>query len=58
MIYHNYHNIKSSYYETNKEESTLLNYQRVKIEQFLQQFLLQKGLLLQNLFFPNQRKIS
>jgi len=56
MIYHNYHNIKSSYYETNKEESTLLNYQRVKIEQFLQQFLLQKGLLLQNLFFQINEK--
>lgn len=56
MIYHNYHNIKSSYYETNKEESTLLNYQRVKIEQYLQHFLLQKGLLLQNLFFQINEK--
>lgn len=59
MIFNNCHNIKSSYYETNKEESTLLNYQRVKIEQYLQHFLLQKGLLLQNLFFQvNERSIN
>lgn len=59
MIYHNCHNIKSSYYETNKEESTLLNYQRVEIEQYLQHFLLKKGLLLQNLFFQiNEKSLS
>ena len=56
MTSNNHHNIKSSYYETNKEESTLLNYQRVKIEQYLQHFLLQKGLLLQNLFFQTNEK--
>lgn len=56
MISNNYHNIKSSYYEVNKEESTLLNYQRVNIEQYLQHFLLQKGLLLQNLLFQTNEK--
>lgn len=51
MIYNNHHNIKSSYYEANKEESTLLNYQRIKIQQYLQHFLLQNGLLLKTLTF-------
>lgn len=51
MIYSNHHHIKSSYFEANKEESTLLNYQRIKIQQYLQHFLLQHGLLLKTLFF-------
>jgi hypothetical protein len=51
MIYNNHHHIKSSYYEANKEESTLLSYQRIQIQQYLQHFLLQHGLLLKNLLF-------
>ena len=51
MIYSNHHSIKSSYYEANKEESTLLNYQRIQIQHYLRHFLLQHGLLLKTLLF-------
>jgi Ribosomal protein S3, C-terminal domain len=51
MISYSRHLIKSSYYEANKEEFTLLNYQRVQIEQYLHHFFLQHGLLLQKLLF-------
>jgi len=47
MIYKSGCSIKTAYYEANKEESTLLNYQHVNLEQYLQHVLLQRGLLVQ-----------
>lgn len=51
MISDSYHKIKSSYYEANFEEFTLLNHQRVQIEEYLHHFFFQKGLILQKVLF-------
>lgn len=52
MTGNSYNCIKSSsYYETNKEEFTLLNSQRIQIEQYLHNFFLQHNLLLQRVVF-------
>ena len=51
MITDFYHKIKSSYYEANLEEFTLLSYQRLQIEEYLRHFFFQNGLILQKVLF-------
>jgi len=51
MILDSSHKIKSSYYEANLEEFTLLNHQRLQIEEYLHHFFFQNGLILQKVLF-------
>jgi Ribosomal protein S3, C-terminal domain len=56
MTLDSYHKIKTSYYEATVEEFTLLNYQRVQIEEYLRHFFFQNGLILQKVLFQVSSK--
>jgi ribosomal protein S3 len=51
MEYFMSHKIKSSFYEKNKEESTLLTYQQLLINKYLRQILFQRGMISQKLIY-------